>query len=142
MSEHLSEDQICRCVAGEAAPEEWAHLAACRDCEAQVAQGGLALRSFGAAARRWSGAQVGQSDRAPVRSGGMLRPLGALRLVVLMVVGVYFSAGTRAVPRPAQVALDDAALLNEVSADVQRAAPQSLMPFLQLDPAIAGSAAE
>jgi hypothetical protein len=138
MSAHLSEDQICRCVTGEAGREQRAHLEACADCASKVARTRTALLNFGAIARDYSATVAGEGHRgtagaavtgAPI-AGRWIPVLSAAFVLLLAIGGVTYSLNSRAPARLPVRAIDDAVLLNRIRDDVGRSAPHSLAPLL------------
>ena len=60
MTDHLSEDQMCRAIAGHATPVELRHARVCRQCRAELERSRGALAAFRQAV----------SDRAERHAGG------------------------------------------------------------------------
>jgi hypothetical protein len=147
MSAHLSEDQICRCVTGEATREQRKHLEVCADCASKVARTHSALLSFGEVARGFAAAPVLENQahmagtarsRAPI-AGRWIPVLNATVLsatfvVLLAIAGLTYSLRSRVPERLPARAIDDAVLLNQIRDDVGRSAPHSLAPLDSLAP--------
>jgi hypothetical protein len=61
MSDHLSEDQMCRAIAGQPTIEELRHLAGCAVCRAEVDRAGHVLRAFRGAMTAWAEREAGRA---------------------------------------------------------------------------------
>jgi hypothetical protein len=74
MSRHLSEDQICRAVAGQATIDEQRHVNECPDCQAELERSWTMLSSYRQAVSGWADRHVGPSAQSlEVRSADRRR---------------------------------------------------------------------
>lgn len=136
MNQHLSSEQIAQWIAGERSPGGEQHIRECAECGAEVArvEGALALfrgavielgeqseskRSFASTARR-----------ASHRFQPMRWALACAALLLLAVIPVFYNAKER--QRKADLAKADAALMEQVDAEISRAVPATMEPLVKL----------
>jgi hypothetical protein len=129
MSSHLSPQQISKWMTGERASQEEQHVRECAQCSAEVAQFQEALADFGSRVRDWS-------ERQPVANPlGEGRPAHPLRWAWVAVAALLLAA----IPiyrvdrqRQAERARAEAALMEQVDAQVSRAIAAPMEPLAQL----------
>lgn len=131
---HLDSDTIDRYVAGERSAAAEEHLGECARCRDAIGRVETALAGFRAGARLWS------ESRQPIRWDAARGPAprrpgparwAAVAAAALVVAAVPLYRGY--VERRAEAqAKADAVLLEEVSADLSRPAPEPLEPLIQL----------
>ncbi len=144
MNQHLSSEQIARWMAGERSPAEEQHVRECPECGAELARMEAALELFRGSVREWSEDSSAQAQTfVPVRRGWRFQPMRwALACVVLlMLAAIPVYRNTAAKQRQAAQAKADAALLEQVDAEISRAVPATMEPLVKLvawDPAAAG----
>jgi len=135
MNQHLDSEAIGRWVAGErgAAPGE--HLQACAQCRAEVTRLESALHDFGDGLRQWSDSQAHSRLALDVAALSTARPRPsprwALAACALLLLAVPAYRGYRDRQAAAQ-ARADTQLLEEVTADISRSAPEPLEPLIEL----------
>lgn len=138
MNQHLSSEQVSRWIAGERLPEQETHLRNCPQCAAEIERIGATLKLFGGAIRRLStqeSARIPQSvaQMMPVRSFWPL-PLrwGAALAALLIAVGIPFYRNAMNERHQREIAKADAALLEQIDAEVSRAVPAPMEPLVNL----------
>jgi hypothetical protein len=137
MSRHLSERQMSEWVLGERGPDAEKHVGECAHCREAVNGAALALAAFRGSARQWSEEELGaaadswKTDRA--RPWITFRSLrwAAVAAMVLVLTGVSVMwRNTR--PAAQDSAAADAALLQQIDADVSQTVPGSMAPLVKL----------
>ncbi|HYL72610.1 MAG TPA: hypothetical protein VEU96_00305 [Bryobacteraceae bacterium] len=144
MNQHLSSEQIARWMTGERTPADEQHARQCRECGAELARMQAALALFRGSVREWS--EQSSVEKQPVwkaeparRRWGIQPVRWALACVVLLLLAaipVYRNAQEK--QRQAALAKADAALLEQVDAEISRAVPSTMEPLVKLvawDPA-------
>jgi len=138
MNRHLSERQMSEWVLGERGPDAERHVGECARCRDAVNGTALALAAFRQSARQWSEEELGSAaaDAWKTESARPWITFRSLRwacvaAMVLMLAGV---AVMRRVPRPVaeDTAAADAALLQQIDADVSQTVPDSMAPLVKL----------
>lgn len=138
MSEHLDPRTLDRYIAGEYTPESESHLRECAACRERASQMEAVLARFAAGTRLWSESHAASRQPAiwsapavarrhriaPVRWAGV-----AAALAILAAVPLYRGYEQRQEVARAKA---DALLLEEVSTDLSRPAPQPLEPLIDL----------
>ncbi|HUK18581.1 MAG TPA: hypothetical protein VLW65_19300 [Bryobacteraceae bacterium] len=137
MNEHLDSQTLERHIAGERTPEAENHLRECAACRAAVSRMEAALAQFALSTRRWSESQA--LSRPPAGWLASARPRRrmaparwaavAATAAVLLAVPLYYNYSQR---QAAAQARADAVLLEEVSTDISRPAPEPLEPLIEL----------
>ena len=129
MKSHLSSEQISNWMLGERTSSEEQHVLECPQCSADVARLESALTAFGGAVRD-AGAR--QSVVKPLRDGRRARPLRwvlvAATALVVAAVPIYRQDQQRKADR----AKADAALMEQVDAEVSRAIARPMEPLAKL----------
>jgi len=138
MNEHLDSETLERHIAGDRSPEAENHLRDCAACRAAMSRMEAALAQFALSTRRWSESQP--LSRPPAgwaaahaRPSRQMAPARwaavAATAAVLLGVPLYRSYSQR---QAAAQAKADAVLLEEVSTDISRPAPEPLEPLIEL----------
>jgi hypothetical protein len=138
MDQHLDAEAIGRWMAGERGPAAEDHLRDCAECRAEVARLESALAHFRDAAHQWSGWQPLSRPPARWAVGSLARrrwpaPMrwAAVTAVAALLAGFPVYRNYRQRQAVAQ-AKANALLLEEVSADISRPAPEPLEPLIKL----------
>jgi hypothetical protein len=131
---HLDADAMDRYLAGERGAEAGQHLGACAQCREALELVDLALARFRGSAKMWAEnavpAEPWVAQTLPRRRFVSLRWAAvAAAGIVLAAVPLYRNYETR---RAAAQARADTLLLEEVSADISRPAPEPLEPLIEL----------
>lgn len=137
MSVHLSQREVSEWIAGERGSADAAHVSGCPSCRSELDGLSRTLADFRMAVRETGEAcsQAAPAAAAFERPGLRLTlvwrslAVAGLTLAALLVVGPESPRSDRA--RPADAAAD-AALMQQVDADVSQAVPDSMEPLLQL----------
>jgi hypothetical protein len=135
MNQHLSPEQIARWMAGERTASEEQHARQCVECGAELARLEAALALFRGAVRQWSEQQSVERprtwgvERAP-RVFVLRWAMVAAALLMLVWVPIY--QGAKEKQRKAELARADAALLEQVDAEISRAVPAPMEPLIKL----------
>jgi hypothetical protein len=129
MNSHLSPERISKWMMGERTSPEEQHVLECPQCSAEVARFQSALAGFGGAVRDCS---ERQSVMKPVRDGRHARPFRwawvAAAALLLAAVPIYRENQQRQAER----ARADAALMEQVDAQVSRAIAAPMEPLAKL----------
>ena len=129
MSSHLSHEQISQWMLGERTSVEEQHVLECPQCSAAVAGLQSALAEFGGAVRDWGEAQ---RVAMPTRDGRRARPFRwawvAVAALLLAAVPIYRVDQQRKAER----ARADAALMEQVDAEVSRTVAAPMEPRAKL----------
>jgi hypothetical protein len=132
---HLSPEQIERWMAGERTASEEQHAGQCAECGAELARLESALGLFRSSVRQWSE----QQSVARPRTWGVERAPRVFVLrwamvvaALLMLVWVPIYQGAKEKQRKAELARADAALLEQVDAEISRAVPEPMEPLIGL----------
>jgi len=135
---HLDSEAIDRRLIGEDNPATESHLRDCAECSRKVARLGLALTGFRDATRQWSDRQplsrppsgwvadtaTGRRWMTPLRWVAV-----AATAVLLAGLPVYRDCSQRQAEAQAKA---NAQLLEDVSTDISRSAPEPLEPLMKL----------
>jgi hypothetical protein len=99
MSHHLSEDQICRAIAGQSTTDEQRHVDDCAECRAELDRVGNTLAVFRNAVTVWADREARRSTPAlEPRSTGTLKwewALAAAAFVAVVAIPVWPTLGPR-----------------------------------------------
>jgi len=140
MNQHLSREQISRWMIGEATALERDHVCGCPDCAATVARMEGAVALFRDAVEE-CGARYAGSPQVPLSAGvrrarrtfaarpSRWAPAAAV-LLLLAALPIYTNSRERR--REAERARADAALLEQVDAEISRAVPGPMEPLVKL----------
>jgi len=138
MNQHLSSEQIARWMAGERTPAEEQHARQCPECGAELARMEAALSLFRGSVRAWSEQSIAQPQAAwkpaPVAHRWGLQPMrwAVACVVVLMLAAIPLYRNASEKQRQAELAKADAALLEQVDAEISRAVPATMEPLAKL----------
>jgi hypothetical protein len=136
--QHPSVEAIGRWLMGERPPETGDHLRDCAECRAEVARLESLVTGFGESARAWTARQRLAAPPAgwTISSNSEPRRVTPLRWVavaaaalLLAAVPVYRSYSLRQATARANA---NAILMEEISADISRSAPEPLEPLVNL----------
>lgn len=132
---HLSSEQIARWMAGERTADE-RHALECPQCQAEIARMESALSKFRSAVHELgeeqSAIQTVWTPERTRRAWGSHQARWAaacIALLVMAVIPVYHSARER---QRAEMVKADAALLEQVDAEISRAVPTTMEPLANL----------
>ena len=134
MRPHLSSEQISECILGDPRPPVARHVHQCPACRAELVRFREALGEFGGAVRAWSDDRAhavlaASSPVAPRRTWNPAQQLAwALMLAAVCVIASFVLPWHHA----ASSSLSDAALLNQVDAQVSSTVPSSMEPLMKL----------
>ena len=139
MNNHLSSQQISRCLAGDITPQEQQHFHECPECGAEMVRVRTLLSDFRGAVSQWAEAQqpVLQYARfARKRQWRVLRwapaAAAAAAITVIPLYKNFQERESRAQAAQAAQAAQDALLLERVNLQLSRTAPESLQPLMDL----------
>jgi anti-sigma factor RsiW len=144
MSNHLTEDQIAKCVAGQSTRAELKHLADCAECSAELERFGTMISTFSSAIRQRVDARValqrpgGYEFSLPPTAPGV--PLWRWALItaamVVLVVIPFFTTPIRnkevVEPRPTEMSPDE--VMDAINRHLSRTIPAPMEPILSLMP--------
>jgi len=129
---HLTSDQFSESLLGHPEPGVTLHLDACAACRAELASLRGALGEFRGAVRGWSEYQahaaLAVSPLPPARPSWV----AAHPLAMTMVLAVMCVLASWVLSRGEKTTGSDAALLNQVDAQVSRRVPASMEPLMRL----------
>jgi hypothetical protein len=135
---HLSSEQISKCVSGEGAPEELQHSRECESCSAEVTRVQALLSDFRGAVSQWAE----QLQAGPSPTMFALRPRRtrwapaavavAAAATAIAVIPVYRNSQERERQAQAAQQAQDAQLLERVNLQLSQTAPESLQPLMDL----------
>jgi hypothetical protein len=133
MNQHLSTEQVSRWIVGERSAAEEQHVRECAECNAEVAQLGSALGTFRGTVLNWSDKQRAAAAR-PVRTAGRVRhwtgwAMAAAALATAAAIPVYLEVRQQ---RQVELAKADAALMEQVDAEVSRSIAAPMEPLVKL----------
>jgi anti-sigma factor RsiW len=134
MIAHLSSEQLSECILGQPSPIVARHVEECAACRAELIQFREAIGEFRGAVRGWSEDQANQALAMPAPIAAA-RSLGAShQLAWALLIAVVCVVASFVMPRHGgeNAAGADAVLLNQVDAQVSRAAPSSMEPLMKL----------
>jgi hypothetical protein len=141
MTNHLTPEQVSKCLAGEITPEEERHLHDCLQCSSEVTGLQDAIAQFRGSVVNWANRECTVS---PPDTGGLMRGaretlirrlawLSAVTaVVVLTVVPVYRKSAEQQRRMEAAQESVDAELLERINEHLSRTAPVSLQPLTEL----------
>jgi hypothetical protein len=136
MNQHLSSEQFARWMAGERTVSEELHVGQCEECGAELARLEAALGLFRGSVREWSEQQSGaglQKTWRVERSPRVFVLRWAVMVAALsMLVWAPIYQGAKEKQRKAELARADAALLEQVDAEISRAVPEPMEPLIKL----------
>jgi anti-sigma factor RsiW len=135
MKQHLSSEQISKCLAGDATPEETSHLQECNTCSADLARLDSAVSSFRETVREWSD-QTSNMARQPLPDPRPGRPAliqvlrwGAVAAIVIVMAGFPM---WRLKQQRADLANQDEVLLEQIASGLSRSVAQPMQPLTKL----------
>lgn len=132
---HLTPDQMSECILGTPAAEAAQHLKQCPACDVELANFRAALAEFRGTLRSWSAKEARAALAVPVRPQESRSWIAAHQFALALLLAAVFLLASVAVPwyqRRHAAVVSDAALLNQVDAQVSRTAPSSLEPLMKL----------
>jgi len=143
MIEHLSSDQLSDCVLGQASRTVAQHVQHCPACSAALMEFRESLGEFQSAVRRWSDVQARQyqagnyradaSRATPRRAPELSIRSSSHQLAWALLIAVVCVIASFVFPRHGSDLIgSDAALLNQVDAQVSRTTPSSMEPLMKL----------
>jgi len=138
MNQHLSSEQISKWMSGDRTPQEEQHVRACPECSAEVVRLEATLQLFRGSVRRLSEQQRGIAPQTlrqalPARSPTVWRLRWALAVAALLIaVAIPLYKGAKNEQRQREMAKADAALLEQIDAEVSRAVPAPMEPLISL----------
>jgi len=133
MSNHLSNDQITRCILGQASPEEEQHCRNCLQCREQVRQFSDSMSTFQGVMKNWSEEEsFPQLHETPAPRLGWGWAAAGIAVAVLAGIPVHERQNQHASPEPA--AKSDQMLMEEVAAHLSRPLPMSMERVMVLLP--------
>ena len=136
MNRHLSEDQIARCVVGEAAGSEVQHARECLECGGELNRFRKSLALFQNSIQERVNARI-----ALVPTAAVLRPseagtraprwvLVAAAAVVLVVLPFIRSGNNPTTSEVLSIETDPDAVMNRVNLDLTRTVPAPMEPLM------------
>lgn len=139
MNEHLKSAQIAQCIVGGASAAERQHSRECPQCAAELAELESSLSRFRDSVQAWSARQSASRPHAwgladalrPFPSHRLRLLLAMAAMVVLAVVPLYRGAMERQ-RRHAEMAREDAILMERVDDQISRSVPASMEPLAKL----------
>lgn len=136
MNQHLSSEQIARWMAGERTPSDEQHAGQCEECGAELARLEAALGLFRGSVREWSEQESGAEPQRVWRVERAPRVFvlrwAVMVAALLMLVWMPIYQGAKDKQRKAELARADAALLEQVDAEISRAVPEPMEPLIKL----------
>jgi hypothetical protein len=135
MSNHLSHDQISRCVLGQASAEEEEHGLRCPHCSAELVRFTEAVSTFQSVMKNWSEAEpVPQLEKTPNPLPWRRWAVAGVAVAVLAAIPIYERRARQPVPEPETNA--DELLMEEVAAHLSRPLPISMERVMVLLPEV------
>jgi hypothetical protein len=137
MNRHLSEDQIARCIVGEAASPEVQHARDCPECGAELNRFSKSVALFQSSIQEQINARI-----SVVPSTAVSRPSGAgtqaprwvlvAAAAVVLAVLPFIRTGnkTEALPEPTFTETDPDAVMNRVNLHLARTVPAPMEPLM------------
>jgi anti-sigma factor RsiW len=137
MNRHLSEDQIARCIVGEATIAEAQHVRECPECGAELNRFSKSVAQFQSSIRERINDRI-----ALVPSVAVSRPYSAgtriqrwvlvAAVAVILVVLPFIRTGNKpkALPEPAYTEADPDAVMNRVNLHLSRTVPAPMEPLM------------
>jgi hypothetical protein len=141
MTNHLTPEQLSKCLAGEITLNEERHLHDCRQCNSELTGLQDAISQFRGSVVNWANRECAGSPPATINlmrggRGTLIRRLtwlsAATAVVVLTVVPVYKKSAEQQRRMEAAQESIDAELLERINAHLSRTAPVSLEPLTEL----------
>jgi hypothetical protein len=137
MNRHLSEDQIARCIVGQAAVAEVRHVHECRECGAELDRFNKSLDLFQSSIRDRINDRIALVPTAAVprpSGSGTLAPRWVLvaAAAVILVVLPFMRTGNKLEehPQPASTEVDPDAVMNRVNFHLARTVPAPMEPLM------------
>ena len=135
MSSHLSDDQMSRCVLGQASSEDDEHARSCPRCSAELIAFTEAILTFQGVMKDWSvGERVPPLERNPGPMWWGRWAAAGVAVVVLAAIPIYKQQERQSVPNPP--ANSDELLMQEVAAHLSRPLPMSMERVMVLLPEV------
>jgi len=133
MNQHLTPEQISKWMAGERTAQEELHVRECSQCAGEVEGFNAALQMFRGSVRRLSDKETGSVPQA-IRHSRRVQPLRwAVAMAALLLTVAIPPYRTAMKQRHQQeMAKADAALLEQIDAEVSRAVPAPMEPLIGL----------
>ncbi len=130
---HLSPEQISERISGCYSAIVESHLNECAACRAEVVRLERVLSHFRASLHEWSDEQYRSAPKTVHYSWtGLRSPAWAAAALIALMVVCLSLAWPLGRYRQAQSAASDAALLNQVDAEVSRTVPRPMEPLSRL----------
>lgn len=134
---HLSSDQFSESLLGHPEPGVTRHLDACAACRSELANLRGALGEFRGAVRGWSECQAAEYQANIALANSPLPParpswIAAHPLAMTLMLAVACVLASWVLSRAEKTPGGDAALLNQVDAQVSRQVPASMEPLMKL----------
>lgn len=134
MSNHLSQDQMSRCVLGQATSEEDIHGRSCPQCSAELIAFTKAISTFQVVMKDWSaGTRVPQLEKTPGSMWWSRWAVAGVAVVVLASIPIYKQQALQSLPHPQTKS--DELLMQEVATHLSRPLPMSMERVMVLLPA-------
>ena len=134
MSEHLSDEQISKWIAGERDAAAGQHVGECAECRAEVARMESTLAVFRDSVHRWSDSQTAPAWKIRRTPSFARRPLSwalsAAAVLALALVPIYRNEKEQ--QRKAEAARVDAMLLQQIEQETSRTVPSSMDPLVKM----------
>ena len=131
MNRHLSEDQIARCIIGEATDAEGEHTRECPECGAELSRFSKSVNLFQSSIRERINNRI-----ALVPTVDVSRPSGAASQVARWILVAAAAAVlvvlpfTRTSDKPVSIEVDPDAVMNRVNLHLARTVPEPMEPLL------------
>jgi len=131
---HLTSEQISEFILGYPRPPVARHVEQCPACRTELARFREALGEFGGAVRAWSDdrAHAVLLAAAPVAPRRAWNPAHQLAWALVLAAICVIASFVLPWHRGESSGLSDAALLNQVDAQVSRTVPASMEPLMKL----------
>jgi len=137
MNRHLSEDQIARCIVGQAAVAELHHARECRECGAELDRFTKSLDLFQSSIRERINGRIALVPAVAVSRrarAGTLAPRWILvaAAAAILVVLPFMRPGNKLeeYPQPASTEVDPDAVMNRVNLHLARTVPAPMEPLM------------
>jgi anti-sigma factor RsiW len=132
---HLSSEQFSECIVGPPGAAAARHLEGCPACRAELANFCEALNEFRGAVRGWSQREAQAALAIPARAPDTRSWIASHQFALVLLLAAVCILASVAAPwyqRHHPATANDAALLNQVDAQISRTAPSSLEPLMKL----------
>jgi len=141
MSNHLSHDQMSRCVLGQASRQDEAHGRICSQCKAELIQFTDAVATFQDVMKEWSEREaVPRFEETPSPMPLRRWLVAGVAVAVLVAIPIYEQRERQ--PRPESKANADELLMEEVAAHLSRPLPMSMERVMVLLPQVESNVPE